>query len=113
MSARNALLEAPPYAVENSLKQLGGRLRLARLRRNLTVDDVAEKIGVGRRAVMGAEKGKLSTGIATYAGLLWAFGLLEDLDAVAEPSRDSEGLTLASRRDRERARAPIDLDNDF
>ncbi len=113
MSARNALLEAPPHAVENSLKELGGRLRLARLRRNLTVDDVAKKVGVGRCAVMGAEKGTLSTGIATHAGLLWAFGLLKDLDAVAESSRDSEGLVLARRHDRDRARTSTQLDNDF
>ena len=104
MVARNPLLTAPPYAVERSLKRLGADLRTARLRRNLTIADVAEKIGTGPRAVMDAEKGKPSTTVAVYAALLWAFDLLGQLDAVAEPSRDEEGSALALSRDRVHAR---------
>ena len=55
MAARNKLLTAPPYAVEQTLKRLGANLRTARLRRNLTIDDMAEKIGTGERAVANAE----------------------------------------------------------
>ena len=69
MTARNKLLTAPPYAVEQSLKRLGADLRTARLRRNLTIDDVAEKIGTGPRAIGDAEKGKPSTSAAVYAAL--------------------------------------------
>ena len=50
MAARNSLLQAPPYAVEQALKKLGADLRTARLRRNLTVEEVAQKIGAGVRA---------------------------------------------------------------
>jgi DNA-binding XRE family transcriptional regulator len=57
MAARNKLLAAPPYAVEQALKRLGANLRTARLRRNLTINDMAEKIGTGERAVVDAEKG--------------------------------------------------------
>lgn len=88
MTARNTLLTAPPYAVEQALKRLGADLRTARLRRNLTIAAAAEKIGTGRRAVMDAEKGKGSTGAAVYAALLWAYGLLEQLAAVADPAHD-------------------------
>ena len=59
MARKNKLLETPPYAVEQALKHLGANLRTARLRRNLTIQDVAEKIGTGPRAVGDAEKGKL------------------------------------------------------
>ncbi|HEV2364900.1 MAG TPA: helix-turn-helix transcriptional regulator [Caulobacteraceae bacterium] len=113
MAARNALLEAPPYAVETALEKLGQRLRTARLRRNLTIAEVGRKIGAGERAIADAEKGKPSTSIATYAGLLWAFNLLRDLDAVADPARDTEGLTRASHRGRERARQRRELGNEF
>jgi hypothetical protein len=37
MAARNQLLEAQPYPVEQALKRLGQNLRTARLRRNLTI----------------------------------------------------------------------------
>jgi hypothetical protein len=38
MVAHNKLLEAPPYAVEQTLKKVGRNLRLARLRRQQTIE---------------------------------------------------------------------------
>jgi transcriptional regulator with XRE-family HTH domain len=111
MVARNALTQAPPYAVEKALTKLGSRLRTARLRRNLTIAEVGEKIGAGTRAVADAEKGKPSTSIAVYAALLWSFGLLRDLETVAE--NDPEGFALSSHSGRERARQRRELSNDF
>lgn len=102
--SRNFLLSTPPYAVEQAIKQLGANLRTARLRRNLSVHEVAQKIGTGPRAVIDAEKGKPSTGIAVYVALLWAFDLLDQLDGVADPERDKEGSALARSRERTRAR---------
>lgn len=113
MSARNPLLAAPPFQVEQALKTLGANLRTARLRRNLSIEDVAEKIGVGRHVVADAEKGKPSTGIAIYAGLLWALGLTEQLARVADPDADEEGRLLAKQRERVHARSPRAIDNDF
>ena len=114
MVALNPLLTAPPYAVARSLKQLGANLRTARLRRNLTIQETAQKIGTGPRAVEDAEKGKPSTSIAVYAALLWAFDLLGQLDAVADPRHDGEGQALALSRERKRARrSGAGLSDDF
>ncbi len=113
MTARNKLLTAPPYPVEQMLKRLGANLRTARLRRNLTIGDMAEKIGTGQRAVADAEKGKPSTGIAVYAAMLWALDLLDQITDVAAPEKDEEGQTLALSRERARARPKTGLDNDF
>lgn len=110
---RNTLLEAQPYPVEQALQKLGANLRTARLRRHLTIEDVAGKIGTGPRAVGDAEHGKASTGIAVYAALLWAYDLLRPFEDLANPLKDEQGLTLASRRDRVRARRGRGLDNDF
>ena len=115
MTARNLLMKAPPYEVEQAVKRLGSNLRTARLRRNLTIEQVAQKIGTGPRAVMDAEKGKLGTGIAVYTALLWTYDLLGPMAALADPASDSEGLTLdrLSGRTRARARASEGLDSDF
>lgn len=113
MPARNLLIEAPPYAVEQAITGLGRNLRTARLRRNLTIEQVAQKIGTGPRAVRDAEKGKVSTGIAVYTALLWAYDLLSPLSEIADPARDSEGLALERLTGRERARMGEGLDNDF
>ena len=113
MARKNTLTAAPPYAVEKALKRLGANLRTARLRRNLTIEDVAEKIGTGRRAAMDAEKGKGSTSAAVYIALLWAYDLLGQMNDIADPALDEEGLALSLSKDRARARAKEGLDNDF
>ncbi|HYN78587.1 MAG TPA: helix-turn-helix transcriptional regulator [Lamprocystis sp. (in: g-proteobacteria)] len=113
MTTPNKLSAAPPYAVEQTLQRLGANLRTARLRRNLTLAEIAEKIGTGVRAVADAERGKPSTGVAVYAALLWALDLLDQMDEVARPENDATGQQLALARDRERARVKSGLGNDF
>ena len=113
MSRHSRLLEAPPFAVERTLKALGANLRTARVRRKLTLEDVAQKIGVSRRIVGDAERGKPSTAVAVYAGILWALDLLDQLASVAEPAKDAEGMALALSREGSKVRKPHVLDNDF
>jgi transcriptional regulator with XRE-family HTH domain len=100
-------------AVEQAIKRLGSNLRTARLRRNLTIEVVGEKIGTGPRAVSDAEKGKISTGIAVYTVLLWAYDLLAPMEELADPALDEEGLNLSVSKERARARIKQGLDNDF
>lgn len=113
MSRTNSLLKAPPYPVQQVLERLGGNLRQARLRRNLSTQEVAARLGTNRRVVEDAEKGKPSTGIAIYLGLLWAYDLIGQMEEVADPLKDREGLTLARARERTQARGREVLDNDF
>src|SRR5258708_31885680 len=113
MVALNKLQKAPPYPVEQALKRLGENLRTARTRRRMTIGDVAERIGTGPRAVRDAEKGKASTGIVVYAGLLWLYDLLQTFEELADPLKDQEGLSLQSAKQRTRVRKSRGLDNDF
>jgi len=113
MAAKNRLIEAPPYDVEQAITRLGNDLRTARLRRNLTIEQVARKIGTGPRAVMDAEKGKVTTGIAVYTALLWTYDLLRPMAALADPGGDREGLALERLSGRRRARSSEGLDDDF
>ena len=113
MSRTNTLTQAPPYAVENAIKQLGQNLRTARLRRNLTIEEVAGKIGTGPRPVADAEKGKPTTAMAVYVALLWAYDLLDPWNALADPAGDIEGLARSERRERARRSNSKDLDDDF
>jgi len=113
MAARNQLFQAPPYPVEQVLRRLGEDLRTARVRRNYTIEEVAQRIGTGRRAVMDAEKGKASTGIGVYVALLWVYDLLEPLNELASPLKDEQGLALAAAKEKVRARGRGELDRDF
>jgi transcriptional regulator with XRE-family HTH domain len=113
MTAKNTLIQATPYPVARAIKRLGTNLRTARLRRNLTIEEIGTKIGTGPRAVSDAEKGKVSTSIAVYTALLWAYDLLGPMSELADPVLDEEGLSLSLLRERSRARAKVELDDDF
>jgi len=113
MAKKNTLTQAPPYAVEQVIKRLGANLRTARLRRNLTIEDVADKIGTGPRAVSDAEQGKITTGIAVYTALLWTYDLVDPIEMLADPATDETGLAMSTRRERARAAKPKELDSDF
>lgn len=69
------------------LKTVGEQIRLARLRRKLSVALVSERAGVSRQTVWKVEKGSPSVAIGIYAKVLAAIGLQEDLLLIA---RDDE-----------------------
>lgn len=113
MTAKNTLITAPPFPVEQALKRLGANLRTARLRRNMTIKEIAQKIGTGPKPVADAEKGKASTGAAVYMALLWAYDLLTPMETIADPASDREGLALSAQRERARTKSTTELDSDF
>src|SRR5205085_9127552 len=111
MSKRNTIQAAPPFAIEQSLKKLGERLRVARLRRNLTLVAVAAKIGTGVRAVRDAEAGRASASIGTYWALLWAYELMRPADDLADAAKDVEGRGVEARVERASGRGKRTLEN--
>lgn len=111
MAKTNLFLQKGPFAVSDGLSLLSANLKTARKRRNLSVRQVADKLGVGVRSVMDAENGKPTTAVSTYLGLLWIYGLLDNLRDVADPLKDTEGLRLAAARENRTPKS--DLDNDF
>jgi len=113
MVAKNTLNTAPPYPVEQTLRRLGADLKTARLRRNLTIMDVAKKIGTGPRPISDAEKGKVSTSVSVYMALLWAYNMLNQMSDVADPVLDTEGQALSWSPARARSKKMKELDSDF
>ena len=100
MSRRSSLMMVVPPPVRQSLRRLGANLKTARLRRNLSLDTVATKIGIDPRVVADAERGRPSTDIAVYMSLLWVYGLLKTAEDLAAPEIDRMGIILASLGDR-------------
>lgn len=105
--------ESPPAAVEDTLIRLGHNIRIARLRRKLSRDELSERIGISRYALADVEKGKPTTAIAAYLGALWALGLIRDVETIADPDRDEEGKILERARSPKRARKRKVIDDDF
>lgn len=70
------------------LETLGEQIKMARLRRNLSTELVAERAGISRATLWAVEKGTPTVAIGTYATVLHALGGMDkDLELVA---RDDE-----------------------
>lgn len=102
-----------PYLVELSLERLGSNIRTARTRRNVSLQELSERLGIHRTVLSDAEKGKPGTAISVYVSMLWAMDLLSDLELLANPENDSHGLALARSEERTRASSSKGMNNDF
>ena len=86
----------------------------SRLRRNLTLDEVARRIGVHRTTLALAEKGDPTVMVGTYVTALWVYGLTAQATELAAPDRYPEGQALESTRARKRAWPAMGgMSNDF
>ena len=65
------------------LKELGTRIKRARLRRNMTVEMIAEKAGIGESTFYAIEKGVSTVSIGAYAAVLFVLGIDNDFDTLA------------------------------
>lgn len=113
MSRVSKIAESPPAAVEEILNRVGHNIRTARLRRKLSRQALAERIGVSRFLLADIEKGKPTTAFAAYLGALWALGLLGHMRDVADPDRDEEGKILERARSPKTAPKRRAMDDDF
>lgn len=94
----NLELKSPAAIAET----LGQRLKQARLNRDLTQQEVAERAGLGRKAVLNAEKGK--TQLEVLIAILQALDLTAQLDNFLPPQPPSP-IQLAKLQGKQRQRA--------
>ena len=67
------------------LEDVGEQIKLARLRRNLPVELVAERAGVSRATLWAVEKGTFTVTIGAYAAVLHALGGMDkDLKLIGQ-----------------------------
>ncbi|MBP3922510.1 MAG: helix-turn-helix transcriptional regulator [Ruminiclostridium sp.] len=89
-------------STEEILRTMGEQIKLARLRRNLTVELVAERAGISRASLWNVEKGSPSVAIGIYAAVLHALNNMDkDLLLVARDDamgRKMQDLNLPIRK---------------
>lgn len=83
-----------------SLRLLGQRVRLSRLRRNLTQQELAERMGVGRLSVVSLEKGRPGVSLLTLLKALTVFGYTERLGDVLAVDPIGESMEVVTGRQR-------------
>src|SRR5579862_5249134 len=84
MPAKQPLL----YPVQKRiLTALGDRLRLARLRRKLSIDITCQRAGISRMTLFRAEAGSPAIALGTLLRILAVLGLEGDLEALARDDK--------------------------
>ena len=87
------------------LEQMGEQIRLARLRRKLNTELVAERAGISRQTLNSIEKGSSTVAIGAYAAVLHALNNL-DADLLLIAKDDEFGRKLQDLELPTRKRAP-------
>jgi transcriptional regulator with XRE-family HTH domain len=77
---------------QRQIEALGKRLRAARMRRSMTQEVMAERVGVSVPTIAKLENGDPSTSLATVLRVLTVLGLADHIDSLA--AEDTLGREL-------------------
>jgi transcriptional regulator with XRE-family HTH domain len=83
-------------SLERHLARMGENIRLARQRRELTAEIIAERAGISRHTLMAIEKGSDRVAMGSYAKVLLSLGLEKELNKIG--ADDEFGYKLQDAR---------------
>ena len=101
--AKATMANKLPRRAEKNLQLVGEQIRLARLRRDLSVAQIAERASCSELTVMRVERGLPTVAIGIYVRILFALGLDESILYIAKD--DEVGRTLQDLNLKPRQRA--------
>jgi len=80
------------YKIQALLTQLGENIRTARLRRNITMEELSIEADISLPTLRNIEAGNPNTSIGAYLKVLTAIGLEKDITRVAFADPTGRGL---------------------
>lgn len=95
---RSSMHDVLPASIRRSLTKLGADIAIARRKRKLTVEMMAERMGVSPGTYLRVEKGNPSVALGVYAMALFALGLGGVFGDLVDPKNDDQGLLLDEQR---------------
>ena len=102
----NIMANKSPVLLPKSKKimdELGENIKLARLRRKLSSEQVAERAGISRSTLVFIEKGYAGVSIGYYLNVLKVLGLEKDFSLIANDDELGRKLQDANLITKERA----------
>ena len=96
-----------PRRLEQKMQMVGEQIKLARLRRNLSVSQVAERATCSTLTVTRIEKGAPTVAIGIYLRVLYALQLDNDILLLAQKDEMGRALQDLALTHRERASKKI------
>ena len=85
------------------LDEMGDHMKLARLRRKLSMEQVAERANISRPTLLAIEKGAPTVSIGSYLLVLQVLGLEKDFQHIAKDDELGRKLQDAQMSTNERA----------
>ena len=101
------------FGVEELLQQVGQNIRTARIRRNLTILELANRVHVDERTISRLEKGDPSINFKNLVTVLMVLGLEDSVFDLADPNADELGRALELQKYPKRVRKMDQLSDDF
>ncbi|MDE6668545.1 MAG: helix-turn-helix domain-containing protein [Muribaculaceae bacterium] len=101
--SKNTMGTKMPRKLEQKMTIMGEQIRLARLRRNLSIAQVAERATCSPLTVARIEKGLPTVSIGIYARVLYVLQLEDDLLLIAQQDTLGRALQDLSLKRRQRA----------
>jgi transcriptional regulator with XRE-family HTH domain len=89
--------------IQRLIATLGENIKLARLRRKLSAEQVSERAGISRPTLTSIEKGSSTVSLGAYVSVLHILGLQEDILLLAQDDVLGRKLQDASILTQDRA----------
>lgn len=102
-----------PEEVAQIARDLGARINTARKRRRLRQEDLAHRTGLSRSTIQAIERGEVTCSVGALFNVLWTLGLANELQIIADPGLDQDGLALSLSKDKKRVVVPRRVNDDF
>jgi transcriptional regulator with XRE-family HTH domain len=97
---------ATPLPVERAIHKIGNDISLARRRRHISQESLAERTGASISTIRRLEKGDMRVPIHFLARVLHVFGEIDALANLLDTAQDEIGLTLMDEQLPKRIRKP-------
>ena len=101
---RSSVHDVLPPKVRRSLVKFGGDIALARRKRRLTTQMMAERLGVSKSTYLRVEKGDPTVSMGIYGMALFVLGFGEVFGDLIDQRHDDQGLLLDTQRVPKRVR---------
>lgn len=95
------------FGLERALRQMGSDIRTARLKRRMSINDMAVRAGIDRKTIMKIEKGEGGVTLSSLGSVLVVLGEERRLGQLLDPGDDAVGLLMDQERLPRRIRSPV------
>lgn len=99
--------------VAEVLQRVGENIRIARVRRRITIKELANRVHVDERTISRMEKGDPSINFKNLVTVLIVLNIADDVAELAHPDHDEIGKALEIQKYPKRVRSVDQLSDDF